>query len=134
MATVCIDVKPIADELAIDRIEDKYEIDFSNEFKTFFKENNGGIPLKNMFKVNGREYEIRCFLSFNDGEYNSIKKPMASFLEETHGKIVPVAKDSSDCYFCINVENGKIYFWDKDDNLYYCIAQTLSEFIEMLKA
>lgn len=133
MKIICTDVKPISDELAIDKIEDKYDIDFSKEFKTFFLENNGGIPINNIFEVNGKEYEIRCFLSFNKGEYNSINIPLASFWEETKGKIIPIAKDSSDCYYCINIENGKVYFWDKDDNLYYCIAQTLPEFLEIIQ-
>ena len=133
MAIICFDIKSIKDELAIDRIEDKYEIDFSEEFKSFFKENNGGIPKNNSFTANGREYEIRCFLSFNEGEYNSIKAPLASFWEETSGRIIPVARDSGDNYYCINIETGKVYFWSKDDNLYYCIAGTFKEFIGYLQ-
>ena len=76
MAIACVDVKVLKDKSVIDRIEDKYDIYFSEDFKKFFRENNGGIPKKNIFNVNGKEYEIRCFLSFNEGEYNSIRKPL----------------------------------------------------------
>ena len=129
MSIICVDIKQIKDELAIEKLEDKYEFDLPNELKDFFRENNGGIPNKNVFETKGKEYEIRCFLSFNDGEYNSIKAPLASFQEETQGKIIPIAKDSGDNYYCMNKENGKIYYWDKDDNLYYCIADSFGEFI-----
>ena len=132
MAIACVDVKVLKDKSVIDRIEDKYDIYFSEDFKKFFRENNGGIPKKNIFNVNGKEYEIRCFLSFNEGEYNSIRKPLAWFQEKTHGKIVPVAKDSGDNYYCVNLETEKIYFWDKDDNLYYCVAASFAEFIGYL--
>ena len=132
MAIACVDVKVLKDKSVIDRIEDKYDIYFSEDFKKFFRENNGGIPKKNIFNVNGKEYEIRCFLSFNEGEYNSIRKPLAWFQEKTYGKIVPVAKDSGDNYYCVNLETEKIYFWDKDDNLYYCVAESFAEFIGYL--
>ena len=133
MQKICADIKAIKDELAIERLEDKYEIDFPDEFKSFFKYNNGGIPKKNVFEVKGKEYEVRCFLSFNENEYNSIKSPLASFLEETKGRIVPAAKDSGDNYYCLNIETGKVYFWNKDDGLYYCIAENFNEFIGYLE-
>lgn len=133
MAVVCTEVSLLKDSLAVERYEDKYEFDLPKELKSFFQENNGGIPKKRVFTIKGEEYEIRCFLSFNIGEYNSIDLPMQSFQEETKGKIVPIAKDSGDNYYCIHVENGKIYYWDKDDNLYYCIAEDFGELIEYLQ-
>lgn len=133
MEKFCIDVKPLESELAISNIEKKYNIPFSDDFIHFFLENNGGIPKKNIIMINETEYEIRCFLSFNDNEYNSIAAPLASFWEETHGKVIPIAKDSSDCYYCINIQNGKIYFWNKYDNLYYCISESFLDFLNYLK-
>ena len=51
MAVMCYDMKPFNEKLAIERFEDKYEIDFSDTFKEFFRENNGGIPNKNIFSA-----------------------------------------------------------------------------------
>lgn len=133
MAMICTGISLLKDSLAIERYEDKYAFDLPKELKCFFQENNGGIPKKKVFTARGGEYEIRCFLSFNRGEYNSIDLPIQSFQEETKGKIVPIAKDSGDNYYCINVETGKIYYWDKDDNLYYCIAEDFGELVEYLQ-
>lgn len=132
MSSMCFDSKEIKETFAIDVLENEYDLNFSVAFKAFFKINNAGIPKHNLISVNSKEYEIRCFLSFNDDEYNSIKKPLASFQEETNGKMVPFAKDSGDNYYCLNVENGKVYFWDKDDDLYYMLTESFESFIELL--
>lgn len=130
---ICTNVKVITDQLAIDNLARKYNIIFPEGFKSFFKENNGGIPKKTTITVSGTEYSIRCFLSFNEGEYNSIGKPLAWFQEKTNGKIIPIAKDDADNYYCLNVETGKIYFFDNDDDLYYYISETFPEFIGRLQ-
>lgn len=132
MAVICKEVSQLSDRLAIDKLEDRYRIDLPREMKIFLKENNGGIPEKYCFEVNGEEYEIRCFLSFNKEEYNSIYLPAESFQKETNGKIIPFAKDSADNYYCINTENLKIYFWSSEENLYYCLVKNFSEFVELL--
>ena len=85
-----------------------------------------------MIEISGDEYEIRCFLSFNSGEYNSIDIPLESFQKETHGKMIPIAKDSGDNYYCIHVETNKIYYWDKDEYLYYNLAESLETFLQYL--
>ncbi len=132
MNIICRNITKINDDSIIERLEDKYDISFPKSIREFFLNNNGGTPLKKEITVNGTEYEIRCFLSFNDDEYNSIKKPLATFQENTHGKIAPVAKDSGDNYFCLNVENEKVYYWDKDENMYYNLADSFDDFIKLL--
>lgn len=133
MNTICDKVKEMKDELAIDRFEDKYELDLDGSFKEFFQYNNGGTPRKKNFEIGNDEYEVRCFLSFNDDEYNSIRKPLESFQEETHGKIFPFAKDSGDNYYCLNVETGAVYFWSVDDEKYYKLTESFTEFVDLLK-
>ena len=123
MAVICTEVVGISDPAVFGKLEKKYGFKFEENVKRFFKENNGGIPQQSTIKVNGEEYEIRCFLSFNSGEYNSIDMPMDSFQKETNGKIIPVAKDSGDDYYCIHTENGKVYYWDKDGDLYQLVIR-----------
>lgn len=105
---------------------------YSGNDEGIFYKNNGGIPLKKEFFMNDTEYEVRYFLSFNEGDYNEIRTPMKAFLQETEGKIVPFAKDSGDNYYCLHVETGKIYYWENEENLYYNIADTFETFVGYL--
>lgn len=133
MKVICRKVSDLNNKTVIEQMEESYNVRFPSMMKLFFEKNNGGIPSKKDFFSNGMEYEIRCFLSFNEGEYNSIRKPLDFFQKETKGKVIPLAKDSADNYFCMNLETEKIYFWDKDDNLYYNIADNFEEFIRYLE-
>lgn len=132
MEVICKNVSELKSELAIEIMENKYNTKIPKILKEFFRKNNGGIPLKKEFTVGDTDYEIRCFLSFNDDDYNSIESSMKSFQEETKGKIIPFAKDSGDNYFCLNIETGKVYYWENEQNLYYNIAETFEGFIGYL--
>lgn len=132
MSIICRSVSELKSRTIFDEIQNEYNISFPHEMLEFFKKNNGGSPYKKEFMVDDIEYEVRCFLSFNGEDYNAIQKPLDSFQKETKGKIVPVAKDSGDSYFCLNIENEKVYYWDKDENLYYKIADTFETFINYL--
>lgn len=132
MTIICTDVSKLVDPNRIDEIGMLYGIKFESDFKEFIMKNNGGIPINSSVLINGKEYEIRCFMSFNKDEYNSIDLAIESFQKETKGKIYPIAKDSGDNYFCINRENGKVYFWNKDDNLYYRLTDSFQEFCAYL--
>ena len=133
MNVICKKVSDLNNKTVIEEMGELYNIKFPSMMVSFFEKNNGGIPMKKEFFSNGEEYEIRCFLSFNEEEYTSIRKPLDFFQKETNGKVIPFAKDSADNYFCINLQTEKIYFWDKDDNLYYNISNNFEEFISNLK-
>lgn len=133
MSVICRNVSNLEDLTELKKMEDKYDIVFPKQFKRFFSENNGGIPLKKEIKINGMEYEVRCFLSFKEGEYNSIAKPLDVFQKATNGKIVPFAKDSSDNYYCINLDNDKVYYWEKEENCYYALKDNFFNFIMCLQ-
>ncbi len=132
MDVICRNISGLKDKTLIERVTDRSNIDLPQSVTAFFEKNNGGIPLKKEFSVGDDEYEVRCFLSFNEGDHNAIKAPLGSFQKETNGKIFPLAKDSGDNYFCLNLENKKIYYWDKDENLYYNIAEDFAAFIGYL--
>ena len=51
---------------------------------------------------------------------------------ETKGKIAPVAKDSGDNYFCINIDTGNIYYNDNSDGLYYKLFDKFSDLVKVL--
>ena len=58
-----------------------------------------------------------------------IEKPLDFFLDKTKGKIVPIGIDSGDNYYCVNNETGKVYYWSASSDQYYCIAESLDEFV-----
>ena len=100
----------------------------------FLKMNSGGYPINDVVKFNGEEYEIRVFLSLDDSDANYyIKKPLEYFLKNTKGKIVPIGIDSGDNYYCVNNENGKVYYWSSSEDSYYYIAESIDEFASFFR-
>lgn len=130
---ICREVSTLKNEEVLEEMKKQYSLTVDETMVTFWKENNGGIPYKKEFCVDGYDYEVRYFLSLNDDDYNSIYKPMDSFQKETNGKTIPLAKDLADNYFCMHIETGSIYFWDSEDDGYYKIAESFEEFINYLK-
>ena len=53
------------------------------------------------------------------------------FRKNTTGKIVPIGIDSGDNYYCVNNETGKVYYWCASENTYFCISNSLSDFIAL---
>lgn len=133
MNKICSTIKTIDDVSIFNKIEKQYGIEIPESVKEFFILNNAGIPYSREICVQGREYEIRYFLSFNESDHNEIFKALESFQKETKGKIIPLAKDSADNYYCQNLENDKIYYWDKEDGLYYKLSDSFCEFIDLIK-
>ncbi len=78
------------------------------------------------------EYEIRAFLSLDENDENyCIEKPLSYFLTKTKAKIIPIALDSGDNYYCVNNESGKVYFWSSDTDSYYLISENIEEFVNL---
>lgn len=132
MSKVCKNISELKNKSSISSVEKLYGIKFPKEMIEFFLENNGGTPINKLFTADGKEYELRCFLSFNEDEYNSIHKAIQSYQTETKGKIAPVAKDSGDNYFCINIDTGNIYYNDNSDGLYYKLFDKFSDLVKVL--
>lgn len=118
----------------LQEVEDKYKIKIREDIKEFIKLNSGGYPLKDVIEADDEEYEVRVFLSVNkkNTEYY-LEKPLKYFLGKTNGKIIPIAIDSGDNYYCVNNETGNVYFWSAGEDLYYKISDSVNEFTEMFK-
>lgn len=113
-------------------VEKTYSVKLREDIKAFLIENSGGYPVKDIIVSNGDDYEVRVFLSLDDAnEYYSIKKPLAFFMKSTNGKIVPIGIDSGDNYYCVNNETGKVYYWCASENSYFCISNSLIDFIAL---
>lgn len=110
--------------------EKAFSVNLRDDIKTFLAENSGGYPVKDIIVADGEDYEVRVFLSLDDAnEYYSIKKPLAFFMKNTNGKIIPIGIDSGDNYYCVNNETGKVYYWHASENSYFCISNSLNDFI-----
>lgn len=118
---------------AWDYAEEKYGITVRRDIKSFLKKNGGKYPIKDEITVKGVTYEIRVFLSLDERnkEYY-IGKPLEFFLTNTNGKIIPIAIDSGDNYYCVNNETGKVYYWSAEEDKYYQIANNLASFCKLL--
>lgn len=115
-------------------LEEKYDIKIIQPIKEFIELNSGGDPLKSIINTQNGPHEVRKILSLTrTSKYYSIAKYADQFLNETHGKIIPVAVDSGGNYFCVNNETGKVYFWFEEDGLYYQVADDLNEFADAMK-
>ena len=112
--------------------EKTYSITIRSEIKDFLEENSGGYPVKDIIVSDGEEYEVRVFMSLDESDKNYyILKPIDYFLKKTKGKIIPIGIDSGDNYYCVNNENGKVYYWSAGEDSYYCIAETIADFISL---
>lgn len=131
--TVCRDIDPI-DITQISSVENEFKIKIPNNVKKFFLKNNGGKPYIDVINTNGRDWDIRCFLSFNpNNRYYSIQKCLPFFLEESKGKMIPIAVDNGGNYYCID-SAGKVYNWfHEEENSYTLITKSFDEFVKCLK-
>ena len=109
--------------------EQKYAIRIRDDIKEFIEKNAGGDPVKDIIVCKGEEYEVRTFLSADktDEDY-CIEEPMDYFLGRTKARIVPVAVDPGDNYYCVNNETGKVYYWSANLDEYFILAEELDSF------
>ena len=115
-------------------VEKTFNIVVCKDIKDFLAVNAGGHPTRNIILVQGEEYEVRVFLSLDEqDQYYYIKKPLLDFLQRTKGKIIPIGIDSSDNYYCVNNETGKVYYWSMELDEYYCIAENLEKFVSLFE-
>ncbi len=122
----------IIDNEFFEKIAEQYSVKVRDEIRNFLTLNSGGYPIKDVILVDGEEYEVRVFLSLNTNNSSySIEKPLQYFMEKTENKIIPIGIDSGDNYYCVNNEDGKVYYWSSEQDNYYCIADSLQTFILM---
>lgn len=115
-------------------VEKSYSINVRTEIKEFLEKNSGGYPVKDVIVSEKEEYEIRVFMSLDASDDNYyIQKPMDYFMKKTNGKIVPIGIDSGDNYYCVNNETGKVYYWRAEEDLYYCIAESIDKFVSLFE-
>lgn len=130
MRKIATDCRASYNHAILHHAEETYGIVIRADIQSFWAVNNGGYPIRDVILSNGTEYEVRAFLSLDKNDHNYYIEPtLHFFLGNTKGKIIPVALDSGDNYFCVNNETGKVYFWQASINSYYLIANNVEDFI-----
>lgn len=108
-------VKPLKDPNAIKRYETASGYSFSESYKAFVTEFNGGRPAKNCFRTqDGTERVLKSFLSFNADDKETIWAISEWNEEELQGKYVPIALDPAGNLICFDKQTGAVIFLDTE--------------------
>jgi len=108
-------VKPLKSEDAISETERKYNISIPYELRQCITQNNGGRPVPNTISIgNGQETDVKCLLSYNADDKESVYPVIKFFFEKYEGTLLPFAMDSSGNYFCLKGSNVVLWTQDTD--------------------
>ncbi|WP_323756668.1 SMI1/KNR4 family protein [Roseivirga sp.] len=135
----------------IGQIEKELSFKFPQEFRSHLLNYNGGRCDPNVFKFqeNGKPAysSIDWFLSVYDGEYDNFKKYYTIYkIDEKRlpSNIVPIAHDPGGNLICLEIDTGRVFFWnherevdysissDTDYSNLYLVANNFNEFLEGL--
>ena len=109
----------------------KYTIAIPTVLIDFLSDNSDGKPKKKYIEVDGETYCVRRFLSLDPNSEYYIEKPLDYFLSKTKKRIIPIGVDEGSNYYCMNIENGKVYFWASEEDKYFAIANSIEEFYKL---
>ncbi len=136
----------------IQEIEAYMGFELPNQYKQHLLKYNGGrcSPSEFYFDEDGETASsfIDWFLAIYDGEYDNLKKYIQDYkIDEKRmpSKVFPVAHDPGGNLVCMDSEDGKIYFWDHENEVdysvnddsersnLYLIANSFNEFLNGLR-
>lgn len=139
----------------IRKVEEYSKINFPDSYIDFIKKYNVGVPLTNEFLCNKHFYAIDRFLGFVNeyktsplGNYDiavvlsQIDTRLTDNPDLIGDELIPIASLFAGDYVCLdfkdNKENPSICIWSHEESgefepVTYKVADTFSEFLEMLK-
>ena len=126
-------VKPLESEKLIDDFESLAGYIFPTEFRECVLRYNGGRPERRGFDTDkNAARELKSFLSFNHNDRETMWKIFAWNKAELSNKYIPFAIDNFGNLICFNADNDKVVFVNHENLSIELIADTFSEFIEVL--
>jgi hypothetical protein len=120
------------------------------EYKQFLLNSNGGWPVPNVFEVpgwHGKGSSVLMFYGIHDDPNYQLDGKCETFEERVPADLIPIANDDYGNNICIGWKgkrDGKIYFWDHEDELdghggfrqdylnVFLLADSLQEFLDSL--
>lgn len=127
-------IKALKELDSIEEFEKEKDIRLPDDLKELVLKNNGARPSLRLVELSShKELEIKALLSFNKDDIENIYNNIDFFKLEFNGKILPFATESSGDYFCIDLGNKSIVYWEHETNEIKYVASNLDEFLAMLK-
>ncbi|WP_336783277.1 SMI1/KNR4 family protein [Paenibacillus illinoisensis] len=148
-------VFPLPSEELLNVVERSLRVSFPETYRRFIQENNGVVPLTNLFSLNQCDYSIERFLCIlNNSEPDSINgwydleviiTQIGERLKDNEDivgmDVVPIAKLYSDDFVCLDFrETGEptVVIWLHKESEEFApmlqqVAPNLSTFFNMLK-
>ena len=119
------------DKDALATISSKYNVIIPEDLTKLLEKANAATPSKTKFMVKVDEKILGAILSFNpdETEADSFGSAMSIGFEKN---IIPFGIDPFGNYICYQANDGKIVFFDHEEDSLTLIADSLSEFLDML--
>lgn len=136
---------------AIAEFEARQGILLPAEYKAFLLNSNGGMPIPDMFEVpgwHGHGNELGSFYGIHDGpKTKRLDRACEVYDERIPSDLIPIAYDANGNAICLGWKGereGKVYFWDHEDELdengdfvqdyrnVFLVADSLQEFLDSL--
>jgi hypothetical protein len=136
---------------AIANFEARWRMILPAEYKAFLLHSNGGYPTPNSFRVPGwygHGNSVMSFYGIHDAEKVERLDWACKVLDErVPADLIPIASDANGNQICLGWKGereGKVYFWDHEDELdedgdfvtdyrnVYLVANSLQEFLDGL--
>lgn len=148
-------VFPLPTDELLDVVERSLRVSFPETYRNFIKDNNGAVPITNMFNFNQHEYIIEKFLCIlNESESDPVNgwydveviiTQIGDRLTDNEDlvgmNVVPIAALFSGDFICLDfreTEEPTVVIWFHEESEEFSpvtqsVALNISEFFEMLK-
>mgnify|MGYP004524959015 CR=1 FL=1 len=117
-----------------DSILDNFEIDYAyripEDLKKLIRENNAGIPEQNIFDSPKEGMVFAGLLSFNKNDEETVYMVLNNFIINGKLEMIPFGTDGFGNIFCLKC--NKVVLWNHENEDIKIIADSLSNFLEML--
>jgi hypothetical protein len=135
---------------AITEFEARRGVLLPADYKAFLLKSNGGMPTPYVCEVpgwHGRGSELGVFYGIHDDPDYQLDGACETYEERVPPDLIPIANDANGNNICIGWKGkreGKIYFWDHEDELdengdfvqdyrnVFLVANSLQEFLDGL--
>ncbi len=136
---------------AIAEFEVRWGVVLPAEYKAFLLQSNGGMPTPDCFVVpgfHGQGSSLNSFYGIHNGrEHHQLDRACETYEDRVPADLIPIASDACGNNICIGWKGereGKVYFWDHEDELdedgdfvqdyrnVYLVANSLQEFLDNL--
>lgn len=127
-------VKPLQDGDNIWRFEQLVRYTLPEDYKACVQAYNGGRPsCKTFVTESGTVREMKCLLSYNESDRETVWKIRLWNAEELGEQYVAVCNDNFGNLICFRKDTGAMVFLDHETLATEYIAQNFSAFLQALR-